>query len=755
MKQTVWAEQRELSARTCDALIVVPPFFELRYPSLGAHVLQACAGAAGFRVRAFYANLLFASHIGLRRYTTLAHAPLGTFLGERLFARAAYGVAALGAQANMFTPERIYGTDLAPRIYQDDLPYPAYRLEVLQIEAQVPAWVEAAGKYIAGLGIPIIGATTTFQQTAPAIALLAAVRRHASGVTTIIGGANCEGEMAEGIQSIAPFIDYVFSGESELTFPEALRGLARGDPPAERIIQGKPCDEMDAIPPLDYDDYFDQRAAYLNAPDDAMVGRASVPYETSRGCWWGQKQHCTFCGLNGEGMAFRSRSPDRVIDELRALAEKYHPASVIMADNIMPYTYFSTVVPRLATELPGLNIFYEQKANLPRERLVLLKRAGIHSIQPGIESLSSELLTLMRKGTTARQNIALLRDARGVQIALAYGLLWGFPGDRPAWYEETLALLPLIHHLQPPAAFAPLGIDRFSPYFDKAEQFGISDKTPYPGYRDFLPASAEVEKVAYHFTGAYRSAADEAPDLMRAVNQAVGAWQASWTGRQPPELRIRKYAGVFCLVDTRGLLGCRPVEVLGAREARRLIVSEPYDDSPEQRSLIRRNLALNLDGYFVPLAVADQAIFMRVHEAAAWKLPETEQPSALRRHHATRHTAPVAGSARTRCRSPGWQNKRTRSKDPLRSLCRSSGRPRTHLRSRQQRRASRYWRRPRTSFQRPDRTSRNHPTDRPRTTSRWRHRQRTSSRCSGRCNTRPPWRDPSCKPCRCSGRRHK
>ena len=231
----------------------------------------------------------------------------------------------------------------------------------------------------------------------------------------------------------------------------------------------------------------------------------------------------------------------------------------------------------------------------------------------------------MRKGTTARQNVALLRDARGVQITLTWSLLWGFPGDRPAWYEETLAILPLLHHLQPPGVFGRVSFDRFSPYFDQAEQFGISDLHPFLGYRDFLPAGAAVEKVAYHFTGTYRCAADETPDLMRAVNQAVGAWQAAWTGRQPPELRIRKYAGVFCLMDTRGLPGCRPIEALSAREARRLVVSEPYDDSPEQRLLIRRNLAIRLDGYFVPLAVADQSIFMRVNEAAASARPERER----------------------------------------------------------------------------------------------------------------------------------
>src|SRR5438105_968393 len=127
MKQRA-AESRKLSARTCDALIIVPPFFELRYPSLGAHVLQACARAAGFRVRVFYANLLFASHIGVSSYTTLAKTPPGTFLGERVFARAAYGVPPLGAGADMFTAEQIYETGLAPAIYQDDLPWAAYRV---------------------------------------------------------------------------------------------------------------------------------------------------------------------------------------------------------------------------------------------------------------------------------------------------------------------------------------------------------------------------------------------------------------------------------------------------------------------------------------------------------------------------------------------------------------------------------------------------------------------------------------------------
>jgi hypothetical protein len=41
--------------------------------------------------------------------------------------------------------------------------------------------------------------------------------------------------------------------------------------------------------------------------------------ETSRGCWCGAVSHCTFCGLNGEGMAYRRKSPQRVIDRKSAI----------------------------------------------------------------------------------------------------------------------------------------------------------------------------------------------------------------------------------------------------------------------------------------------------------------------------------------------------------------------------------------------------------------------------------------------------
>lgn len=66
--------------------------------------------------------------------------------------------------------------------------------------------------------------------------------------------------------------------------------------------------DMDALPCPDFDDFFAQaRAAHQDERD------IFLQFETARGCWWGAKQHCTFCGLNGDTMNFRSKSPARAV----------------------------------------------------------------------------------------------------------------------------------------------------------------------------------------------------------------------------------------------------------------------------------------------------------------------------------------------------------------------------------------------------------------------------------------------------------
>lgn len=607
--QGLWSGGWKPCFEGSDALIIVPPFVELHYPSLGAHVLQACVGTTGRRVGVLYANLLFASTFGGKFYRVVSGAIRGSFLDERLFARSAYGGSPLGRNSETtFALEKLFGVEVAKTVYRDaDRDLGRQLLEELQrVEADVPTWIETMADYVAELEVSVIGATTTFAPTAAGVALLEAIKRRAPETVAILGGAQCEGVMAQGVAAIAPFVDHIFSGECEASFPLFLDRLSRGERPKERIVKGEPCERMNALPPPNFDEYFEQRSHYSGDPTE-MGEPPSLPYETSRGCWWGQKHHCTFCGLNGEGMRFRTKAPDKVIAELKALTTRYGVNEVMMTDNIMPFDYFTSLIPRLPEELPGVSIFYEQKANLSRERLIALKSAGVHMIQPGIEALSTDLLKLMRKGVSASQNLNLLRHARGVGVSVIWNLLWGFAGETLRAYEETSALLQSITHLQPPGGFWPVMIDRFSPYFTEPERFDIHDVHPLPGYADFLPLGAPVEELAYHFMGSGAHASHSAPELMLDIQQAVAAWRGRWASADPPELRIGEHAGLFVLIDTRGLERTERVQALDAYRARQLLTASPYEGSAEQIEAIERRLAVNMDGWLQPLAVVDSA----------------------------------------------------------------------------------------------------------------------------------------------------
>jgi ribosomal peptide maturation radical SAM protein 1 len=598
---TIHRAEIERLLRPADALIVVPPFCDVPTPSLGAHVLQACAKYVGATVRVLYANVLFCRISDWQLQRAGPAAPL-TFFGERLFARSAYGVPPLGHTA----------LDVKARSS-----IPAGFDEAYELESRAATWVRELGELLAALErFPVIGFTTTFQQTAASIAIANAVKHADPRIITIIGGANCDGDMGDGIARLSSAIDYVFKGESEATFPTFLAEVARGHRPNQRVISGTPCRDLSTIPMPDFDDYAAQKQAWLTGGSLVRDEEVWLPYETSRGCWWGERHHCTFCGLNAQGMAHRVKPADLVVRELRALTARYPFRRVMMTDNIMPYGFFKTLIPRLTEASLDCTVFYEQKSNLGLRHLVALERAGICVIQPGIEALSTDLLRLMDKGVSARQNVAMLRYARAVGVIPVWNLLFDFPGDRLEWYEQTLKLLPLIRHLHPPGGMLKLRIDRFSPYFERPETFAVRQLWPLPDYSDFLPAGFDAGSIAYYFTADYSSEwrdRDGATATLPRLFHEIGTWRAMWEGSQPPELSLARIAPRhFRLRDTRRLADGPVEQIVEAADVSRLLKPRRLDVAPDTRQALEQRLAVALDGYYVPLVTADVDVLAAV-----------------------------------------------------------------------------------------------------------------------------------------------
>ena len=307
--------------------------------------------------------------------------------------------------------------------------------------------------------------------------------------------------------------NYTLGIRDHLIFPEIVQRVLKGSPLAgldgvktratvrREFLLGSfdnapPVRDMNALPYPDFDDFFDE----FNATGFKSTWQPRLFFETSRGCWWGEKRHCTFCGLNGQTMEFRSKSGARALEELTFIVERHPGCDIQVVDNILDMRYFNDFLPALAASDLEVELFYETKANLKKEQVRALRDAGVTSIQPGIESFGDNVLALMRKGVTALQNVQLLKWCAELGVRPYWNVLWGFPGEPPEDYERMAAIVPLLTHLVPPIGFGGLRLDRFSPNFFDAAKLGFTNVRPLPAYHHVYPLTAPaVANLAYHF----------------------------------------------------------------------------------------------------------------------------------------------------------------------------------------------------------------------------------------------------------------
>src|SRR5262249_23562895 len=209
----------------------------------------------------------------------------------------------------------------------------------------------------------------------------------------------------------------------------------------------------------------------------------------------------------------------------------------------------------------------------------------------------------------------LLRFARAADVDLYWNLLWGFPGDDVKAYEETLGILPLLHHLQPPNGLVHLDIDRFSPYYSQPTKFGLRNIKPRARYYGFLPKGADPEQIAYHFTAEYPCGAHDHMEVIYKLWQEMTRWKAAWRKKDVhphQDLRLSRKSGFYALVDTRNLWRKKRTHSLNEEEACTLVTAGPYSGSGLESWAVQEKLAVITDGWFVPLAVAESSVLLEL-----------------------------------------------------------------------------------------------------------------------------------------------
>lgn len=541
--------------------LIYPPFGPSGLPGLGLSLLAAALRQRGHSVQVDYWNLAVLAALPLADvarqdavYRRLSDGTLFPY-SERIYRATAFdddpGFDAALHAAGLGVEDRVVLHTLKLRAAQD---------------------VARAADRVGGADIVAIG--STFHQNLAAISLAREIKRRNPSVITVLGGANADSPMGQAHLRLHPMFDYVIAGEADHSFPALIDALAQGRPPDDipglcrRDAAGEPLTmlvpvpvaDLDALPYPDHSDYIEQ----WHAAGLGQVNRLAIALESSRGCWWGERNHCLFCGLNGNGMGYRHKGFDRFTAEITALAAASgdEVPFFFMADNILSMDYFEPLRLWSARNHIAMEFFFEIKANLRRDQTEVLSRAGITVVQPGIESFSTPILKRMRKGLRGIQNVAFMKFAADAGLRPVYNILCGFPGEDPADVDRMIARLPQLFHLFPPTSAPVVEFHRYSPYHNTPELFGLTLQ-PDPCYATLFPhAGADLANLAYRFVDPARPPVAGYDRLMA----AIGQWQHLHR-RGARLIEHRDAAGRLWIYDSRDPDHPRRTLLLGLAEA--------------------------------------------------------------------------------------------------------------------------------------------------------------------------------------------
>lgn len=514
-----------------------------------------------------------------------------------------------------------------------------FRSHLKDLRAGLPELLDRLCDRYALAESDIVGFTSMFAQTNASIAMARLVKGRNPSAAAVLGGANCEAPMGAVLMRNVPELDAIFSGPALHTFPDFVRLYLDGGLRAVNNIVGvvTPANVGDSRfaagigQDRDIDDFFEpDYSGYLKAFRSVRGELSSDPevkpelmFETSRGCWWGQRSHCTFCGLNGLGMGYRAMSSEVALRQFAWLFGLSGQARDFMCtDNIMPKNFPREVFGRLPAHSGGPAVFYEVKLPLSVQDMTAMARVGVTKVQPGIESLSTQTLKLMGKGTTAFLNIQFLKNCVRYGISPVWNLLMGFPGEREEIYRKYVQDLPLLAHLPAPNGAYLVRFDRYSPYFTDPEKYGL-ELVPMDFYEKIFPfPEAQLDELAYFFADSGPAPYQEsALEWLDEVNQLVTQWRRSSaptveSGRPVLEVQ-RREDGSRWIVDTRfgparelsaDALMLRLLGRLGAPVTEEALISAE-GSNPEVRARLKllheHGMLFEEDGRIISLVLLD------------------------------------------------------------------------------------------------------------------------------------------------------
>lgn len=606
--------------------LISMPSVSAGIPSIQLALLKPLLERAGIPCQTFSLFMYLGDRIGWRFSESLAEV-WPNLMGEWVWSKAAFGPDANPHVEEYFAafPEPVAGMCRNARCTPQDL------RDMRDFGA--PEFIDFCLNCTDWSRFGLIGFTVVYQQLLASLALARALKQRYPHIPIIMGGGSMEDDIAGEVMRGCPQIDYVHCGDAEVCFPEFVHRLYAGRSMEVqagimwRDFQGAVqyagrapnFHAMDETPVPDFDEYFYARTQ-CGYSSYEQAHELLLPVETSRGCWWGEKNHCTFCGLNRSGMEYRAKSVDNVIAQLDTLSRRYDWFRFFAIDNILAPEYIEKLFGRLRAVNSDLQVHYEVRPNFSRTQLGRLQRGGLMSILPGVESFSTNILKSMRKFTTGMRNVELVKWCTYYGLDVTYNILCRFPKETEADYREQCEVMARIPHFQPPYAAVMARADRGSPMHAEPETQLISKLTPFKCYQYLLPQGKfDLARISYFFE--HDMAGTVGEEHYQAVFDSVDDWRAQWASGRRPFMTYRKGWTMVLITDGRQSqvqthrYTDQPAalyEYCADARTKKDITAQFGDDGwiqPALDEFVNKDLMLFLDGRYLSLAIPENRHF--------------------------------------------------------------------------------------------------------------------------------------------------
>lgn len=222
----------------------------------------------------------------------------------------------------------------------------------------------------------------------------------------------------------------------------------------------------------------------LPAPDFAglpldryLSPHLTLPYDPTRGCYWGK---CTFChyGLAEVGTAkYRERDVATAVEHLGALAQRFGTRHFYFSqDSVAPKTLLklAEAIGRAGLDLRWATDMKPEKYLTP-ERARTLREGGAVACALGVESASPRVLELIDKGAPIETVSNVIDHLSNVGIAAEAMCFTDFPTETG---EEALATLRFLSEKQSGVGVyivGEFGLTHGSLVAQRPERFGIGE----------------------------------------------------------------------------------------------------------------------------------------------------------------------------------------------------------------------------------------------------------------------------------------